>query len=61
MIYNETFWIIIAILFWSLLALMVVTLIVDTFVRMMYYKWDRDERHERMMQEKVEELVDTKK
>ena len=36
------FWIVIAILFWILIALLTVAFIADVYVRLMYYKWDKD-------------------
>ena len=60
MFYSETFWVIFAIFFWVLVALLVVTFIADTYVKLMYYKWDKETRREELIRNKVGEIVDEK-
>lgn len=56
-LYCETFWIIFAIFFWVLLALLVIVLFVDTYVKVMYYKWDCDERRDNIIKDTVGGLI----
>lgn len=61
MLYNETFWIVFAIFFWVLLALLVVTLFADTYVKIMYYKWDSDARRDELIKDKVGGFLENEK
>ena len=58
--FNATFWMIMAIFIWVLIALIVITFMVDCYIRLTYYKWDKESREEELMQNKVGEIVEAK-
>lgn len=41
----ETFFIILAIMFWALLAILVACFIAWVFIFIQYYKWDKEEKY----------------
>lgn len=57
---NETFWMIMGIFFWVLVALIVVVFFAEAYVKLTYFKWDREDRENRIIENKVGEIVDEK-
>lgn len=58
--FNETFWMIMGIFFWVLVALIVVVFFAEMYVKLTYFKWDREDRENRIIEYKVGEIVDEK-
>ena len=52
-----TFWMIMGIIFWILLALTVVTFMIWTFSQLQYYKWDKEDRQFDKMKEYIEQAI----
>lgn len=52
----DGFWYAMAILFWILFALAVVTLIIDTWLNIIYYKWNKEDREQLKLEYQVGKL-----
>ena len=54
------FWYAMAIMFWILLALAVVTLISDAWLNIIYYKWNKEDREQIKLECQVGEIIEAK-
>ena len=52
-----TFWMIMAIVFWVLLALTVVGFMAWIYTQVQYYKWDKEDRQFEKMKEYIEQAI----
>lgn len=59
-ILNTTFWVIMAIFFWLLIACAVVCLILYVGIQLAYYKWDKIEREDMKISKTVGGLIEKK-
>ena len=55
-----TFWVIFTVFFWVLVALAVVCLIMLTYIHITYYKWNREEREQDLIIDRVANAVSEK-
>ena len=53
----QTFCMIMAIMFWTLSALGIVTLMVWVYCQVQYYKWDKEDRIKEELAKKISEQV----
>ena len=56
----DGFWYAMAIMFWILLAIAVVTLISDAWLNIIYYRWNKEDREQLKLEHKVGEIIEAK-
>lgn len=56
----DGFWYAMAILFWILFALAVVTLISDAWLNIIYYRWNKEDREQIKLECQVGEIIEEK-
>lgn len=54
------FWYAMAIMFWILLAIAIVTLISDAWLNIIYYRWNKEDREQLKLERQVGEIIEAK-